>query len=108
MAARNSTRPAGPPQAGAVAWRNAIFVVFGLGGIALASWVSRLPAVRDTLELSPAQVGALLFGMAAGSIIGLTASSHIVVRLGAKSTMMWGTIVAGTGVAIAGTGGSFS
>jgi fucose permease len=87
-----------------VAWRNAIFVVFALPGIAIASWVSRLPAVRDALDIRIDQVGILIFGIAAGSIIGLVLSSHIVARLGAKRTIIWGIIVLSAGIAIAGAG----
>ncbi len=87
-----------------VAWRNSIFVIFCLSGIAIASWVARLPAVRDSLEISPAQVGALIFGIAAGSIGGLVASSHIVAILGARNTMTAGILTAASGLVIAGVG----
>ncbi|MGV8894961.1 MAG: MFS transporter [Rhodoglobus sp.] len=85
-----------------VAWRNAIFVVFALPGLALASWVSRLPAARDILEVSPAQVGLLILGISAGSIMGLIASSHIVAKIGAVTTITWGVIVTAVGILIAG------
>ncbi len=77
-------------------------------GVAFASWVSRLPAVRDSLEIGPAQVGALIFGMAAGSIVGLSASSFIVARLGSRLTMLWGITVCAAGLAVAGVGGTLS
>ena len=97
-----TTRVPAPP--GALAWRNAIFVIFMLPGVAMATWVSRLPAVRDSLELRTDQVGILVFGVAAGSIVGLLLSGHIVARFGARWTMLVGTIVLSTGVAIAGFG----
>ncbi len=98
----HTTRVPAPP--GALAWRNAIFVIFMLPGLAMATWVSRLPAVRDSLELRTDQVGILVFGAAAGSIVGLLLSGHIVARFGARWTMLVGTIVLSTGVAIAGFG----
>lgn len=85
-------------------WRNAVFAVFVLPGLAIASWVARLPAVRDVLEVTSGQVGLLIFGIAAGSIVGLVASSHIVARLGATRTIAGGLVVTGAGVAIAGFG----
>ena len=85
-----------------VAWRNAIFVVFALPGLAIASWVSRLPAARDLLDASPAQVGLLITGISIGSIVGLLASSHIVARFGAVTTITWGLIGNATGILIAG------
>jgi fucose permease len=89
-----------------IAWRNAIFVIFALPGIGIASWVSRLPAVRDALHLSPAQVGLLIFGMAAGSIVGLVASSHVVAKFGAIATLSWGLVGTAVGLTIAGIGGT--
>lgn len=87
-----------------VAWRNAVFAIFVLPGIAIASWVSRLPAARDALDVGPAQVGFLLFGIAAGSIVGLLASSHVVARFGARATLTGGMIVNAIGLALAGFG----
>jgi len=87
-----------------VAWRNAVFVIFLLPGVGIASWVSRLPAARDALHVSPAQVGFLVFGIAAGSIIGLVASSHVVARIGARTTIAWGLVATALGLVIAGFG----
>lgn len=88
----------------ALNWRNAIFVVFMLPGLAMASWVSRLPAVRDALEIRIDQVGVLILAIAAGSVIGLVFSSHIVARLGARTTMLLGLIVTAVGLAVSGLG----
>ena len=85
-----------------VAWRNAIFLVFSLPGLALASWVSRLPATRDVLDITPGQIGLLIIGMSIGSIFGLLASSHIVARFGALATLTWGLITAAIGLVITG------
>ena len=35
-----------------VAWRNALFVIFALCGMAMASWVARTPAIRDAVGAS--------------------------------------------------------
>ncbi|CAN5168501.1 MFS transporter [soil metagenome] len=107
MSQSTTTPPGALTREQVVAWRNAIFVVFALPGVAIASWVSRLPAVRDVLQLEPAQVGLLVFGMAAGSILGLVASSHIVARLGALATITWGLVATAVGLAVAGIGATF-
>jgi fucose permease len=88
----------------ALSWRNAIFVIFMLPGMAMATWVSRLPAVRDTLDIRIDQVGVLILAMAMGSIFGLVLSSHIIARLGARTTILIGLIVIAAGLAIAGVG----
>ena len=65
-----------------VAWRNALFVIFGLCGLSMASWASRIPAVKQALQVSTSSMGILIFGIAAGSIVGLLASSHVIARIG--------------------------
>lgn len=89
-----------------VAWRNAVFLIFALPGLAIASWASRLPAIKESLGIDIGQTGILIFGIAAGSILGLVASSHIVAQLGAKATILWGLAVLAVGLALAGVGSS--
>ncbi len=93
-----------PTRAQVVAWRNAIFIIFALCGMLIATWISRLPAARDALNIGPAQVGLLIFGIAVGSIAGLLASSHIVARFGSVTTMTWGIVTAAAGIVVAGIG----
>ena len=83
-------------------WRNAVFVVFGTTGFVFATWVSRIPGVRDILGASTQQMGLLLIGISAGSIIGLVGSSHIVARFGATRTILVLYSIAGLAVAALG------
>lgn len=79
-------RPPAPP-----ALRRAmagVFLTFAVNGIAVGAWISRIPAIRDILAIDTAQVGFLLFGMSAGSILGLLAAAAIVHRLGARRTIL--------------------
>ena len=46
--------------AGVLAWRNAVFAIFVLNGVELASWVSRIPGVRDDLTLSDADIADIM------------------------------------------------
>ena len=82
-----------------VAWRNAVFVIFTLSGLALATWVSRLPAVRDDLHLDTAQVGLLIFGLSAGAILGLVASQQLLARLGPRAGIALCLVLVAVGVA---------
>lgn len=90
-----------------IAWRNSMFVVFGLCGLGLASWVSRVPAVRDALGASTAEMGVLIFGVALGSIIGLLGSSHLIARVGARRALAICLTVGPLGFIVAGVGASF-
>jgi MFS family permease len=88
-----STRPAY-----AKAWRNAIFVVFTLNGFGAAGWISRVPSIRDHLELSITQVGFLILGVSIGAIVGMLLSSHVVHWLGERRVIL--LFLAGCGVSL--------
>ncbi|MEO7350144.1 MAG: hypothetical protein ABIW32_09865, partial [Terrimesophilobacter sp.] len=85
-----------------VAWRNGIFAAFAVGGLGLASWMARTPAVKDALEATTAQMGVLILGPAVGSIFGLTLSSHLISRFGIKRVLLVCLIVTPVGIAVAG------
>lgn len=85
-------------------WRNAIFVMFALSGLSLATWVSRLPAIRDSLGLTTGNVGVLILGMSAGSVLGLLLSAWILGRIGPRRGMALSMILVAVGLAIVGIG----
>ncbi len=66
------------------AWITAVFVTFTLSGLDIATWLGRIPSVRDSLGASTLEMGLLVLGMAVGSIGGLTFAGHIVAKLGAR------------------------
>ena len=83
-----------------------VFAVFFLNGFNFATWASRLPAVRDSLGFTEAQMGLLLLFMAVGSLLALPLSGMVVQRLGASKavtvfavTNVVGLVTAVTGVA---------
>ena len=69
------------------AWRNAVLGIFALHGIVAASWVSRVPQVRDLLHASTGEMGIVLSGLAAGGVAGLLASGAVVTWLGVTRTI---------------------
>ncbi|MHA7222154.1 MFS transporter [Arthrobacter sp. RHLT1-20] len=77
-----------------------------MSGVAFASWVSRLPAIRDGLDLTPGNIGLLLLCMTLGSFISVSASGLIVLRFGSKQTIRIGSIMVGAGLVLAGFGTS--
>ena len=62
-------------------------VAFIGAGFAFASWASRIPAVRDQLDLSPSALGFVLFAIAAGSVVALPMSGAIIARIGTRRTI---------------------
>ena len=54
--------------------------VFATSGFALSTWFSRVPAVRDNLHASTAQMSILLLGLSVGSIAGLSLAPTMIAR----------------------------
>ncbi|TFB91385.1 MFS transporter [Cryobacterium sp. HLT2-28] len=91
---------------GLLAWRNAVFVIFFISGLTLATWMSRIPAVRDGLRLSTAEVGILIFGLSAGSVLGLIAAVWLLGRFGARRAMLLSASLSVVGLTLVGGGAS--
>ena len=47
-------------------------------GFAFANWASRIPQVRDGLDLTPGELGRVLLAIAAGSLVALPLAGMIV------------------------------
>ncbi|MBE1491703.1 MFS transporter [Plantactinospora soyae] len=99
--AAGTLRPPTVP-ARVLAARNGVAVVFGLNGLALASWFSRVPAARDALELSPGRLGLLLLAISAGSLLAFPTAGSVAHRLGPARTVAGASALAAAGVALAG------
>ncbi|MBH0052663.1 MFS transporter [Salinibacterium sp. SWN139] len=81
----------------------ATFVVFGINGLVFASWAARIPAVTETLGLTPGQMGGLLLCLAVGSLVALPTAGYITERIGAANTVRAGGLfaaLAGAGIAL--------
>lgn len=88
------------------AWRNAVFVIFTLSGFGFATWVARIPAVRDDLGLGEdtSAVGALLLAMAAGAVLGLMISAPTLARFGPHRGMVGSIAILTVGILLIGLG----
>lgn len=104
MSSIPSSYPGGLSRAQAVSWRNGVFAIFAVCGIGIASWMARMPAVKDALDVNTAQIGLLIFGIAVGSITGLLAASHVIASFGSRRTMAWCLIIGPLGLVLAGAG----
>ncbi|WP_460775393.1 MFS transporter [Microbacterium sp. GXF7504] len=87
-----------------VRWRTAIFAIFLVSGLSVATWASRVPAIKETLGISKAEIGIVLLLGGIASILGLSISSIVLARLGARRGMLLMMIVFGVGVAVIGVG----
>ncbi|MFU8852323.1 MFS transporter [Micromonospora sp. SL1-18] len=93
-----------------LAARNGVAVVFALNGLALGTWFSRVPAVREALGLSAGQLGLLLLAMSAGAVLAMPVAGLVTQRLGPARTVAasvllvaFGTVVAGLSAGLIGS-----
>ncbi len=70
----------------------AIGLVFATESLVFGSWVAHIPHVKDTLQLSDAQLGMTLFAMPAGLITMNPLTARIVAKLGGATTCFWAAI----------------
>ncbi|MFC3803692.1 MFS transporter [Cohnella sp. GCM10012308] len=85
-------------------WRIALFVIFSLPGMAISSWTSRTPEIRDILHASTSVMGWIIFGIAVGSIVGLLSASKLITRIGARSAILVSILFIAAGMIIVGAG----
>jgi predicted MFS family arabinose efflux permease len=65
----------------------ATYTAFAGAGFAFASWASRIPQIRDRLQLDPSELGLVLLALAAGSVLALPVSGPVIARVGSRRTV---------------------
>jgi MFS family permease len=85
-------------------WRNAIIVIFALGGLTLSTWGPRLPSLRTDLRLDDGGVGLLVAGATVGSVIGLVSSSALLGWLGPRRAIGLTFVFTSLGICVIGFG----
>jgi fucose permease len=89
-----------------VKWRNSLFIVFALSGLGIATWLGRVPSIRDILHASTLEMGFLAGGISVGSILGVTLCSHVIARIGAQRTSLGALLLVAVGLIAAGVSAS--
>ncbi|MBO1330247.1 MFS transporter [Streptomyces sp. VRA16 Mangrove soil] len=84
--------------------RQALFLFFFLPGIAVSSWVTRTPDVRDLLGVSTGEMGLILFGLSVGSMGGILCSGRLVSRFGTRPVIALGTSLIVASMLVVGAG----
>ncbi|MFF7183390.1 MFS transporter [Streptomyces sp. NPDC008121] len=64
--------------------RRATFTAFALMGAVSAVWVVRIPALRETMKLSEAQIGIEVLAWGMGALVAMQASRRLFARLGTR------------------------
>ncbi|WP_277959781.1 MFS transporter [Frigoribacterium faeni] len=86
----------------------ALFALFFVPGISISSWVTRTPAIRDLLEASTAEIGLVLLGLSAGSMIGILSAGPLVACLSTRPVIVVGTTLIVLSMPTIGVGASLS
>ncbi len=84
--------------------RQAVAVAFAVNGLTFASWISRAPAIRDALELTTGQLGAVLLCASLGSLVALPLSGLVIGRLGPSTTVAVTGVLVALSLTVAGLG----
>lgn len=82
--------------------RFAVGMVFFLPGLIFASWASRIATIQQTLNLSDAALGAILFSIPVGLMASLPLAGWMISHIGSRKLAIIGIIV--YGIALIGLG----
>lgn len=72
--------------------RIAVSVFFFIAGITSASWASRIPDIKDKLQLTEAALGGILFSLPAGQLVSLPLSGWLISKFGSRQLLIYASI----------------
>ncbi|NLB48186.1 MAG: MFS transporter, partial [Microbacteriaceae bacterium] len=82
-----------PSPAAITRWVAACLVLFFAMGFSFATWLSRLPSLRDEMQASTLQMSVYGLCLAVGSLAGLIFSGGLIERTGPRRTLLMSIIV---------------
>lgn len=88
-------------------WVLAVFAIYLASGLAISAWLTRIPEIAQALGLGPAALGLLLLTQTVAAFASVSASGVIVLRLGAKRTLVIFSVMVALGLLLLGAGVSF-
>ena len=97
----SSAAPVDPAVRAAV---GASFTAFAGVGFAFAAWISRIPQVRERLQLDSAELGLLLLAISAGALLAPPLAGPLVTRIGARHTVAAMALLLAFALSVVGTG----
>ncbi|MBX3240183.1 MAG: MFS transporter [Chitinophagaceae bacterium] len=87
-------------------YRIGVSVFFFIQGLTFATWASRIPDIKNMLQLSDAALGAVLFALPAGQLTAMGLSGYLVSRFGSKNTLTIAACLYPAGMVLLGMVGS--
>jgi predicted MFS family arabinose efflux permease len=73
--------------------RLATFLVFGVNGAMIGTWIAHIPWLQDHLGISKATLGLCLLCMAAGALVAMPLTGHVLDRRPSASVARWTALV---------------
>ncbi len=87
-----------------VRWRTAVFAIFAASGLSIATWASRVPAIKDALQIDNSGIGLMLLAMGIASIVGISVSTLVIARFGTRRGMLGAMLLFALGILLVGVG----
>jgi MFS family permease len=84
----------------ALSARNGNLVTFATSGFLFASWLSRIPDVKQLLDIGTGTLSFLLLALACGSLVGLPITGRVADKIGTKNTSRIGAAAAIVGLLV--------
>ena len=84
--------------------RRLLIGLYALMGVAVATWLSRLPSIRAALDLSTSELGALLLVGSIGSLAMVVFAGALTTRWGSRRTLITGAVMFSLGNSLVGLG----
>lgn len=69
-------------------YRFAVSTFFLIQGLTFSSWASRIPDIKNKLQLSDGALGAVLFSLPIGQLVAMSLSGYLVSKFGSKKTLL--------------------
>ncbi len=106
MSSFPTAAPAAPvtPTPAVLRAQRATYVAFISSGFGFASWASRIPSIRDSLNASPSTLGLVLLCVALGSLVALPLAGVVVTRFGTARAVAAMAVCLAVGLAVVGIG----
>lgn len=70
----------------------ALPLVFALSGLLMGSWASRIPALRDGLQISHSMLSFVLLCGGLGGLLSYPFASHMMAKFGSRKTVFYGSM----------------
>ena len=74
-------------------YRLAVGAFFFLQGLVFASWASRIPDIKQALDLNEAQLGGVLFAIPMGQMAAMALSGYLVSRFGSHRMLLLAAVL---------------